>query len=99
MAAMKSLWFKQIYVADILSGVKSDTYRSKRPRFVVGESVAAQVGPRLPFAVLLIESIAEISVDRLSAAKRRELDALYDLSDVAILFHISFSIQQIPKMS
>ena len=95
---MKSLWFKQCYVADILNGTKSNTYRIKRPRFVEGETISASVGPIRPFVILRVDELAELPVNDLSPEKRSELSALYDLTDVAVLYRISFSILDIPKM-
>lgn len=94
---MKSLWFKQRYVADILSGDKSSTYRIKRPRFVEGETISASVGPIRPFVILHVDSIDELTVEQLSADKHAELASLYDLTDIAVLYRISFSILDIPK--
>lgn len=96
---MKSLWFKQCYIADILNGTKSNTYRIKRPRFVEGETISASVGPIRPFVILRIDEITEITVNELSADKYAELSTLYDLTDVDILYRISFSILDIPKTS
>lgn len=95
---MKSLWFKQCYVADILNGTKSNTYRIKRPRFLEGETISASVGPIRPFVILRVDELAEIAVNELSADKYAELAALYDLADIAVLYRISFSILDIPKM-
>jgi hypothetical protein len=94
---MRSLWFKQCYVADILNGTKSNTYRVKRPRFVEGETISASVGPIRPFVILRVDELAELSVNELSSEKHSELSALYDLTDVAVLYRISFSILDIPK--
>lgn len=95
---MRSLWFKQCYVADILNGTKSTTYRIKRPRFVEGETISASVGPIRPFVILRVDALAELPVKELSSEKHSELSALYDLTDVAVLYRISFSILDIPKM-
>lgn len=95
---MYSLWFKQCYVNDILSGAKSSTYRLKRPRFADGDVVSASVGPRLSFALLRVDSISEVDLTSLSTAKHNELAALYDLSNIELLYHIEFSIQQTPTM-
>lgn len=94
---MRSLWFKQCYVADILNGTKSDTCRIKRPRFAENEIISASVGPIRPFANLRVESITELSVNELPNDKHAELSALYDLTDVDVLYRISFSILDIPK--
>lgn len=55
---MKTLWFKAEFVADILSGTKTDTIRKASRRLPgVGERVAFSVGPRDPFAFARVVSI------------------------------------------
>ena len=55
---MKRLWFKSIYISDILSGVKSETIRKFSLRLpVVGDKVLLSCGPRTPFATVEIVSV------------------------------------------
>lgn len=65
---MKTLWFKNCFVAPILSGEKCDTIRRPSRRLpAVGETVALTVGPRPPFAyasIIAVESIEDLSKDR-----------------------------------
>lgn len=93
---MRSLWFKQRYVSDILSGVKNDTYRTKKPHFKVGEQIVAQVGAAAAFAVLTVTNIRELPTSELNESKRSELKTFYDLTNFSLLYHISFTVQQTP---
>jgi hypothetical protein len=66
---MKSLWFKQCYVEDILAGRKTDTIRKSSSHVPKpGQIVAFSIGARKPFAtaeILSVESVAQISEHRL----------------------------------
>lgn len=73
---MKSLWFKQCYVADILSEKKRSTIRKNSKRLPeVNEIVSFSVGPRLPFAYAVI--VKKETRFRMSAKKRAEVEMLY----------------------
>lgn len=73
---MRSLWFKQRYVASILDGSKTDTIRAARPGLPrPGEIVTLNVGPRPAFAhaqILSIEPVAEdeLGADRLETVRQ-----------------------------
>jgi len=74
---MKTLWFRQVYVPQIIAGTKTHTARrpsSRLPR--AGEIVALSVGPRPPFARARVTSVETREWDELSPAKRSELQAL-----------------------
>lgn len=65
---MRSLWFKNCFVAPILSGEKSNTIRRPSSRLpAVGETVALTVGPRPPFAyasIVAVEPVDEMPDNR-----------------------------------
>lgn len=68
------LWFKHIYVADILSGIKTDTIRRASPRLPkAGDQVMFSVGPRPPFARALIVSIT--AVDGMTRDRQAQVNA------------------------
>jgi hypothetical protein len=88
---MYSLWFKQCYVSDILSGVKTSTYRLKRPRFVTNDVVTASVGPRLPFIHLRINRIDELTFHELAQETQNAISAMYNVDSIETVFHIYFT--------
>jgi len=67
-STMKTLWFKAIYVEPILNESKRSTVRRTRCNIQRGETVAASVGPRRPFAQLLITERHSIHVDEIEGA-------------------------------
>ena len=93
---MKSLWFKSKYVDPILNGDKIDTIRKAQPpiNLKVGDVIAAQVGPRSPFALL---EITDISIIGLPFERQAEICRLYP--GVEKLTRISFRVAEeyIPK--
>ncbi|MDQ3288924.1 MAG: ASCH domain-containing protein [Pseudomonadota bacterium] len=61
---MKTLWFKREFVAPILAGEKTDTFRVLGKRtFAVGELVALSNGPRPAFARALITAVELVAAD------------------------------------
>jgi len=71
----KTLWFKQIYVSDILSGKKDDTYRKPTEEYQVGQTLLFSVGPRKPFAQAIVTAVTDdpatsIAPDRLSTLQK-----------------------------
>ena len=75
---MKMLWFKQIFVGDILSGAKTDTIRRESNRLpAVGETIGLSVGARAPFAMARIVRRRRVQFDRLSEQRRAELGVCY----------------------
>jgi len=77
----RHLWFKKKYVEPILDGSKVSTVRLKRPRVDVGDEVTLHVGPRPPFATVVIRSIAEIPFSSLSASYQRGMRQCYGLQE------------------
>lgn len=74
---MKTLWFRAVFVDDIVAGRKTDTYREASSRLPVeGERVALSVGPRRPFAIVIVESVERVRWRSMPAAKRSALLAL-----------------------
>jgi hypothetical protein len=72
---MKTLWFKQIYVVDILARQKTDTYRKPSTRLPrAGDRIALTVGPRPPFAVATVESVTPVEPH---SEKADELAGIY----------------------
>jgi len=83
---MRSIWFKQCYVADILSGAKRDTIRApKRAPPEVGSIVALSVGPVRPFATARVIDVSPIKASALEPARRAELRALYGKAKVPLI--------------
>ena len=80
---MKSLWFKQIYVPDILSGQKSDTIRkmSAFSKFNSDEHIQLQVGPRKPFAIAFITQVAKLERKSIEKERLNTLDKIYGATD------------------
>jgi hypothetical protein len=80
---MKSLWFKQVYVADILSGQKCDTIRkmSAFNKFNPDEPVQLQVGPRKPFAIAFITQVAKLERKYIQKERLTTLDNIYGCTD------------------
>lgn len=75
---MRSLWFKQCFVADILAGRKTDTMRPLSARLpAAGDLVRLCVGPRPPFAEAKIKSVEIIELVSLSAERRGALSRCY----------------------
>ena len=73
---MRTLWFKGRYEADILSGAKIDTIRPRSNRLpALGERVACSVGPRKPFAEVMVTAIEPL--DDVSPERRAQLVAIY----------------------
>lgn len=65
---MKSLWFKQIYVKDILDGKKTYTIRKPDCKpFAIGERISLQVGPRKPFAEVIVTGFLSIRSEQLGS--------------------------------
>lgn len=94
---MKTLWFKQIYVTSILDGSKHITVRPPSTRLPdVGEVVAASVGPRRPFAHLLIEGKRVARVQELTPEHRKDVEALYGVDQD--LVELRFSVQEMSAL-
>ena len=94
---MRTLWFKEIFVAAILSGAKTTTVRKISKRLpVAGELVAFSVGPRVPFTYAQITKIERVT--RLSKEKRLELADIYG-RDTQKLVQLSFEIQSAKALS
>jgi uncharacterized protein YqfB (UPF0267 family) len=75
---LKSLWFKQAFVADILSGAKRDTIRVPSERLPkIGEMCRLQVGPRPAFAYARIIAIEIITLALLPQWRRDQVIACY----------------------
>lgn len=74
-----TLWFKNIFVADILSGAKRDTMRPissrKAPR--PGDRIKLSVGPRPAFAEAVVESVEIITLRSLPEWRRAQVLACY----------------------
>ena len=96
---MKTLWFKQQYVAPILSGQKVDTIRRAKSLnlFSIGECISASVGPRTPFAILRILGLNAIDIILLAPERQHPLHQLYP--GETVLTRISFQVVEecIPK--
>lgn len=86
---MTTLWFKRCYVGPILEGSKRTTIRAKPPRFGVGQTVAATVGPRPPFALLDVQQIEELPLGSLAPEEADGLDAFYP--GVSEFYRVTFS--------
>ncbi len=68
---MRAIWFKKSFVAPILSGEKSDTYRGggfRKPH--VGQMVGLSVGPRLPFATALVTAVEDVDPASIEPSRR-----------------------------
>jgi hypothetical protein len=75
---VKTLWFKQVFVADILRGVKTDTIRRESNRLpAIGDTIGLSVGARAPFAVARIVRRRRVRLDRLSDKRRAQLGLCY----------------------
>jgi hypothetical protein len=86
---MKTLWFKQIYVQDILSGTKVDTIRKRSSRLPnVGDIVAFTVGPRPPFCNVRIISISP--AEDLSDYRATQVRGIY--GDTADTVRLTFAL-------
>jgi hypothetical protein len=72
---MRSLWFKQRYVAPILAGEKRDTVRL-RTRLAAGDVIGLSVGPRTPFATAEILSVERVTLADLMPERAAEVAAL-----------------------
>lgn len=74
---MRSIWFKQRFVAPIVAGEKTDTYRPPLDRAgncrlpAVGEVVGLSVGAATPFAEAQITAVERVSVADMDPARRR----------------------------
>lgn len=90
---MRSIWFKQCYVAPILNGEKTDTIRDgdKTGRFRKGDIVAASVGPRPRFAVLEITDVELVDIDSIPVERGLALLELYPNTN-GLLTSIGFSV-------
>jgi hypothetical protein len=88
---VKSLWFKQQYAADILSGTKTDTIR-KRHRDLpkVGDVVTCRVAPRAAFAEVVIVAVEPVRQGELDDEQRRDLALTYGEGSHDIV-RVSFS--------
>lgn len=72
------MWFKQQYVGPILRGIKTDTIRHPRSRFIPpGTRVSFSVGPRSPFAEAIITACELIPAEDIPEERLRTLHALY----------------------
>lgn len=68
---MRSLWFKQRYLAPILAGEKTDTVRGlncRPPK--VGELIGLAVGPRPAFAAAVVTAVQEVDAADLDPERR-----------------------------
>lgn len=74
---MKTLWFKQIYQAPILSGEKTDTVRRVNCKLRPGDTVGFSIGPRPPFAHAYILEREEIKLAELPEEHRAQVAKLY----------------------
>lgn len=73
------LWFKQIYVAPILSGEKTDTIRNAgKCKLQAGDVVTFSVGPRPAFATAKILTRENIALNELTPERREQVATLYD---------------------
>jgi hypothetical protein len=73
-------WFKQRYVGTILSGEKTDTIRplsASRRLPAIGEQVALSVGPRSPFATVVVEAVESVDPADLPADRAGRLAGIY----------------------
>ena len=96
---MKNLWFKQCYVAPILSGEKPDTIRRDSDRLpAAGESVSFSVGPRPPFAVAEIVKRELIDLSALTEARRREVLGIYS-DEPGPFARLTFQVLYTPRQS
>jgi len=73
----KSLWFKQVYVEDILAGVKSDTYRKPTEVAHVGQPLVFSVGPRPPFARGIVTEVRDERPEELAPERLATLIRFY----------------------
>jgi hypothetical protein len=75
---MASLWFKTCYVEPILSGEKTVTFRLKKPKVDVGDTVSFHVGPKPAFATARVLSVRQVTLDSLPRKTQDSLRSLYD---------------------
>ena len=73
----KSVWFKQVYVNDVLSGAKQDTWRRPTEKIEVGMLLRFSVGPRKPFALARAIEVNDILSENVEPAKLEVLIQLY----------------------
>ena len=91
---MKTLWFKSEFVAPILSGEKCDTIRVESTRLPrVGDVVAFSVGPRTPFAQVIIDRIETVTPDDLPQDRSQQL-ARCAVDETKPLVRLMFSVQR-----
>ncbi len=89
---MKTLWFKQCYIAPILAREKKDTIRRESNRLPkVGEVVALTVGPRPAFGQARIMRRERIDPTLLPEARRKEVLGIYQ-DRVGMMVRIWFEL-------
>ena len=90
---MKTLWFKQEFVAPILSGEKRDTIRAQSTRLPrVGDAVAFTVGPRPAFAHAIINSVETIASSDISDNRSQQL-ARCEIDPTKQMVKLTFSLR------
>ncbi|MDQ2787830.1 MAG: hypothetical protein M3Y58_22805 [Chloroflexota bacterium] len=87
---MKTLWFKGIYVTPILSGAKTHTDRKANVWFEPGTTLDATVGPRPPFARLIVDHCERIPVSAFPPQEQEEMRAY--VGDMATRVYFSLEI-------
>jgi len=81
-----TLWFKQKYVAPILSGEKSDTIRKASSRLPAADNVVSfAVGPRPAFARARVLSVEPIDLDDIEPERRAELLRYYGVEPLVCI--------------
>lgn len=96
---MKTLWFKQCYVAPILAGEKIDTIRRESNRLPnVGDQVALTVGPRPAFGAAEIVQRELIDLESLTETRRREVLGIY-ADETGPMTRLTFRLLDTPSPS
>ena len=90
---MKTLWFKQEFVAPILAGMKRDTIRFQSSRLPsIGDVVAFSVGPRPAFARATISHIEDVLPQALTQERAQQL-ARCAIDETKPLVRLTFCVQ------
>ena len=90
---MRGLWFKEKFVAAILSGEKTDTIRTSCS-LSLGEVVRLSVGPRPHFALAKILSVEKLVLAELPESRRHSVIECYPDGVPAPLWRIEFRVEK-----
>lgn len=90
---MRRLWFKQIYVPEILSGKKVDTIR-KSTYLSTGDLVEFSVGPRSAFCIAEVVNVEKVQLNTLEPERKAVIEKLYG-KELKVLTRIQFKIHEV----